>query len=172
MFKFDKHFRKRVHVSRTDGGLTVRIERQNSRSLYFWMFCLSTVFFALFCDMVFGVLKRHPQDILYFSPLIALGLVSYAIALLIAGWGAFGIEEITIQADTLRWTRRVLRWSCTRNIAIADITEIRAITPWHGLANTVEVRTRRNQQRIGDKLLHDEAIQLAHQLRQAVGSTM
>jgi hypothetical protein len=34
------------------GGISARIERQNTRGLYLWMMCLSTVVFVMFCDMI------------------------------------------------------------------------------------------------------------------------
>jgi uncharacterized membrane protein len=154
-------------MSKRDIGLSVRIERQNSRGFYFWIICLSTAMFALFCDMVYGASLRHPNDVLYIFPVFGLGLTCYVLALAIAVWGAFGVEEIVVEAGSLRWTRTALKWSRIRDIPIAEITEIKAITPWYGLDNTVEVTAAGKQQRIGDKLLRDEAVQLAHKLRQA-----
>jgi hypothetical protein len=84
-------------------------------------------------------------------------------------WSAFGVEEIDVEAGTLRRTRRALKWSRECDVPISDITEIKAITPWHGLDSTVEVMTHRKRFTIGDKLLHDEAIELAHRLCQAAG---
>jgi hypothetical protein len=170
MFDFkEENFRRRVHISHRRGGVSVRIERQNLRGLYFWMTCLSTVIFVMFCDGVLGILRQHRADILYFLPVLALGLACYAIALTIAVWGAFGVEVIAVEAGTLRWTLMAFKWSRTRNIPVEDITEIKAITPWHGLDNTVEVITHRKLRTIGDKLLRDEAIELAQCLRQAAG---
>lgn len=145
----------------------MRIERQNSRGLYFWIICLSTVVFATFCDTLWGSALRHNPYITLST--FALGLTCYILATAIGVWGAFGVEEISVIAGSLRWTRTALTWTRTRDIPLADITEIKAITPWHGLANTVEVITSREQRRIGDKLLHDEAVELAQNLRHAAG---
>jgi hypothetical protein len=172
MFNVHGHLRKRVHINRQSGRLSVRIERQNSRDLYFWIMCLSTVMFGLFCNMLWGAWLRNPHDGLYaVFPVFALGLVCYVLAIAIGVWGAFGVEDISIEADSLRWTRQALKWTRTCEVRIADITEIRAITPWHGLDNTVEVLSARKQRRIGDRLLHDEALELAQLLRHAVGLT-
>jgi hypothetical protein len=146
----------------------VRIEHQNLRGLYFGMICLSTLTFALFCDTLYGAL-RHRDDVFYLLPLFALALICYLLALAMAVWGAFGIEQIAVEAGSLRWTLSALKWTRTRHIPTTDVTEIRAITPWHGLNNTVEVTAAGKQQRIGDKLLHDEAVELAKHLRRAVG---
>jgi hypothetical protein len=102
-------------------------------------------------------------------PILALGVAAYIIALAIAVWGGFGVEEIDINADTLRWKRTALKWSRIRDIPISDVTDIKAITPWHGLDNTVEVTTHRERLTFGDKLLPDEATELANRLRGAVG---
>jgi hypothetical protein len=53
--------------------------------------------------------------------------------------------------DSLRWTRTVLRWTSTKDIPLADITEIKAITPWYGLDNTVEVMAAQKRLRLGSK---------------------
>ena len=168
MLDVKSHLRKRVNIGHRNHGLAVRIERQNSRWLYLWIACLSTVFFGLFADMVVRTMLRNPHDWLYISPVLLLGLTCYAVALALAAWGAFGVEELTVEEGALRWTRKVLTWSRTREIPASSITTIRAVTPWHGLDNTVEVIADGKQRRIGDKLLRDEASELAHRLGQAL----
>jgi hypothetical protein len=101
--------------------------------------------------------------------ILTLGLTCYVIAIAIGVWGAFGVEEISVIAGSLQWTRTALGWTRTKVIPLTEITEIKAITPWHGLDNTVEVTAARKQRRIGDKLLRDEAVELAQNLRQATG---
>jgi hypothetical protein len=160
-----------VQITQRHNGLSVRIERQNLRGSYVWMMCLSTVMFALFCNTIYGASLRHPHDAFYFLPVFALGLTCYVLVVTIALWGIFGVEEIVTEAGSLRWTRSILKWNRTSNIPAADITDIRAITPWFGVDNSVEVTAAGKQQRIGDKLLHDEAIELAYHLRRAIGLT-
>ena len=170
MFDVHSHLRRRVHIAHKGGGLSVRIDRQNATGLYFWMICLCTVAFGLFCNMLWGASMRHPHDVLYATlPMFVLGLTCYILACAIGIWGAFGVEEISTQAGSLRWTRTALKWNRTIDIPIAEITEIRAITPWHRLDSSVEVNTVRQQRRIGDKLLRDEASELAKHLRHAAG---
>lgn len=170
MFDVHSHLRKRVHIAHRNGGLSVRIDRQNARGLYFWNMCLWTVVFGLFCNMLWGASMRHPHDVLYGTlPMFVLGLICYIVALAIGIWGAFGVEEVSTQAASFRWTRTALKWTHTIDIPIAEITEIRAITPWLRHDNSVEVNTVRQQRRIGDKLLRDEASELAKHLRHAAG---
>jgi hypothetical protein len=156
-----------VHINQKVGRLNVLIERQNSRGWYFWIICLSTVGFGLFSDTLWSsALRRAPYLTL---SMFALALTGYILAIAIAVWGAFGVEELSVVAGSLRWTRTALTWTRAKDIPLADITEIKAITPWHGLDNTVEVTTGRKQRRIGGKLLRDEALELAQHLRHAVG---
>ena len=169
MFNIDKYLRRRVSIHHVSGASTIRIERQNSRGQYFWMMCLGTVVFSLFCNILFDTARRHPDNLLYILVVLALGLTCYFIGIAIAVWGAFGVEEIVVKAGAIHWKRTALKWSRTRDIPVERITIIRAITPWHGLHNTVEITMDGNRQQIGDRLLHDEAIELARHLRKAVG---
>jgi hypothetical protein len=168
MLDVKSHLRKRVHIGHRVHGLAVRIDRQNSRGMYLWMAFLSTIFFGFFSDTVVRAILRNLHDWLYISPLLLLGLTCYAVALALAAWGAFGVEELTVEQGELRWTRRVLRWSRTREIAASNITSVRAVLPWYGLDNSVELIADGKQRRIGDKLLQEEASELAHRLRQAL----
>lgn len=160
--------RRRVHIDRGGGSLRVRIDHQNARGIYFWTICLCTVAFALLSGMLLHTSLRHPDDVTDMALLYALVVTSYAIALVMALWGAFGTEEIAIEAGNLRWTCKALNWTHTRDIPIAEITEIRAVTPWHGLRNCLKVVASGKQRKIGDKLLRDEAIELAQHLHQAI----
>ncbi len=168
MFNTSKYLSRRVRISKRGSVLRVRIERQNSRDYYCWVVCFSTIALALFYNMLYGATLLHPGEALYILPLFVLGLTGYILALAIAIWGAFGVEEIVMEAGVLRWTCTALKWTRTREIPSVDITEIKAITPWYGLDNTVELTANGRCLTIGDKLLHDEAIQLAHELRQAI----
>lgn len=170
MFNVRGHLRRRVHIKRGGNRLTIRIERQNSRVLYVWLMCFGTVVFGLFCDMMWDALLRNRHDAIYtVLPVFALGVACYAIALAMGIWGAFGVEEVLIESGSLRWKRAALKWTHTSDIPVTDITKIRAITPWHRLDNTVEISTARKRRCLGDKLLRDEALELAKTLRHAVG---
>ncbi len=168
MFKFN-NLRRRVSLHRSDGVQSVRIERQNTRDLYIWGFCLITLMFVLAFRALLGAARLHADQVLYISPMFALVVLGYVIAIAICIWGAFGVEEIQVESDELRWTRTALKWRRTRHFPKHEISDIRAITPWHGLDNTVEITVGRKQERVGGKLLRDEAIDLAQFLRKAVG---
>lgn len=172
MFNVRGYLRRRVHIKHAVNRLIVRIERHNSRVLYFWIMCLTTMVFGLFCDMMWGALLRYRQEAIYtVLPVFVLGAACYAIALAMGIWGAFGVEEVLIESGLLQWKRTALKWTQTNNIPVTDITRIRAITPWHRLDNTVEISTVRKHRCLGDKLLRDEALELAKHLRHAVGLT-
>ncbi len=131
---------------------------------------LSTVGFGLFCHVLWDTSFRHPHDIVVaILPVFALALAMYLLALAAAFWAAFGVEELSSEAGSLRWSRKVLKWTRVKDIPITESTDVKATTPWYGIDNTVQVNTTRKQQRIGERLLRDEALELAHLLRQAVG---
>jgi hypothetical protein len=167
MFGKHKYLRRRVVAHHAHGVYSARIQQQNARSFYLWIVCLGTVFLLLFCDMVFGATRRHPQHLAYILPVLVIALAGYVIVLLIAVWGAFGVEELVVDAGALRWTRTALIWKRTVIIPVGDITEVRAITPWHGLKNHVQLTAKGKERTIGQKLLRDEAMDLAQQLRRA-----
>ena len=169
MFNVGKHLRRRVSIRHFHSTFSVRIERQNSRGVYYWMICLTSVMFVLFCNTLLEAARQHPEDTLYILPVLVLGLTGYVIGLAVAVWGAFGVEEVAVEAGILRWTRTALKWIRTREIPVQDVTDIRAITPWHGLDNTVEVTAHRRRHRIGERLLREEAMELANHLQQTIG---
>jgi hypothetical protein len=120
--------------------------------------------------MLWSASLRNSHNIVaLILPMWVLGLTMYIIALAIALWGAFGIEELSAPADSLRWTRTVLKWSRTIEIPLSEILEVKAVTPWYGMDNTVQVSTAGKQLRIGKKLLRDEALDIEGHLRHAVG---
>jgi hypothetical protein len=96
-------------------------------------------------------------------------VVWYSIGLRIAVWRAFGVEQITVEGGVLSWTRTALWWVRKVEIPTTDITEVKAITPWHALSNRVECTAHKRRWMIGDMLLKDETTALAEQLRHAVG---
>jgi uncharacterized membrane protein len=170
VFDNNKYLRRRVHINRRGGCLHVRIDRQNARAAYIPILGLATVGFGLFCHVLWGASKADlSHALLVTGPIFSLALIGYAVVLAIVFWGAFGVEEITVDADSLQWTQQALKWRRTRNILIAEITEIKAITPWLARNNAVEVTAAGKHRRIGDLLLPSEANELAHKLCHAVG---
>ena len=168
MFKFN-YLRRRVSFHHSGGVPSVHIERQSNRDLYIWGFCLSTLMFVLVFNALLDAARLHADQALYISAVFALVMLCYLIAIAICIWGAFGIEEIRVESGELLWTRVALRWRRTQYFSKHEISDIRAITPWHGLDNTVEITAGGKQERIGKKLLRDEAIDLAQFLRKEVG---
>ncbi|HLJ91261.1 MAG TPA: hypothetical protein VKZ53_30970 [Candidatus Angelobacter sp.] len=168
MFDVYKIFRPRVRIRRRGSTLRVRIERKNRRSSYFHLICVSTGVFAFICSVFYRTAQRNPDDILYILPFFVLVLIGYGLALAIAVWGAFGIAEITVERGLFRWRRTALKWTRTRDIRTTDITDIRAITSWYRMGNRVEITAAGTPHTIGDELLRDEALQLAHDLRLAI----
>ncbi|MCL2659047.1 MAG: hypothetical protein FWD64_00820 [Acidobacteriaceae bacterium] len=167
---FEKNFPKRVHLQHRNGGLYVRIERQNARGVYFWWMFLSTFVFAVFAQVMWEAPGLRFGSTLFVVLIFLLGTAAYLIALVFSIWYAFGVEAISIDGDTLRWTLTALRWHHTKIIRTAEITSVKAITPWTWLDNTVEINTdRRHYYRLGTKLRRDETIELANSLSHAIG---
>ena len=69
---------------------------------------------------------------------------------------------------TLRWTKAALFWKRRFETVTAYISSVEAITPWHSLNNRVELTAHGRRYTIGQKLLRDEAIELAAALNHAL----
>jgi hypothetical protein len=149
------------------GVLTVRIERHNNRTQYVVMLAAITAAFVFFMYTFVRPFFRGAaaKYFLYVSPFIAFVLLWYIIGLRLTVWRAFGIEQIRVEGGLLRWTRTALFWRRKLEVPAADVTDVKAMTPWHGLNNRVEVTVRGRRRIIGDMLLRDEATQLAHELK-------
>ena len=106
---------------------------------------------------------------MYMLAVLAFVFLWYFIGLGVAGWRAFGVEEIVVHGDTLCWTRTALFWERRFEIPTKEITHVRAVTPWHALSNRVEFTALGTQRTIGDMLLRDETTEIAHALKKAIG---
>jgi|HubBroStandDraft_1064217.scaffolds.fasta_scaffold49829_2 hypothetical protein len=171
MFSFGSNFRRRVSVSHKHGALVVSIARQNDRTTYILMLLAFTAGFMFFCYVFISPFFRLPfsRDMLYLLPFLAFIVLWYVIGLRIGVWRAFGVEEIVVGGGTLCWTRTALYWIRKLEIQTMNITEVRALTPWHALSNRVEFTAHKQRYVIGDMLLRDETTELAEHLRHAVG---
>jgi hypothetical protein len=171
MFSPNKNFRRRVSVSHKHGGLVVRIERHNDRTTYILILLAFTAGFVFFCGLFIAPFFRHPfsRDLLYLLPFWTFILAWYVIGLRIGIWRAFGVEQIVVEGGSLSWTRIALYWVRKVELSTADITEVKAITPWHALSNHVEFIGHKRRYSIGDMLLQDETAELAEQLRRVIG---
>ena len=171
MFSFGSNFRRRVSVSHKHGGLVVRIAHHNDRATYILLLLAFTAGFVFFSYVFVSPLFRRPltSDALYVLPFLAFIVLWYTIGLRIGIWRAFGVEQITVEGGVLYWTRTALCWVRKVEVPTTDITEVKAITPWHALSNRVELTANKQRRVIGDMLLRDESTELAEQLRHAVG---
>lgn len=83
-------------------------------------------------------------------------------------WALFGVEEVIVQDGTLRWTRTALFWKRRFETVTANISSVEAITPWHSLNNRVAFIVSERRYTVGQKLLRDEAMELASALKHAL----
>ena len=165
------HLRRRVSLTHNNGSLVVHIARHNQRLMYIVLLLGFTVAFLCFFYLFASPFFRHPfsANWLYMLPFLAFVLLWYFIALRVAGWRAFGVEEIVVDGDMLFWTRTALFWKRRLEIPTKEITHVVAVTPWHRLSNHVEFTALGRQRTIGDMLLCDETNELAHALKKSVG---
>ena len=172
MFRFN-NLRRRVSIEWNHGALSATIARNNRRSTYYIMLVLFTGVFAWFITLFARPLFKSPfsSDKLYLLPFLAFIVLWYAVGLRIALWRSFGVEELVVHGGVMRWTRKALFWVRQLEVQTTDITEVRAVTPWHALSNRVEITARGKRQSIGDMLLRDEAIELSEKLRKAFGTS-
>lgn len=149
----------------------MRIARHNDRTTAILGILAFTAGFMWFCYVLVRPLFRHPfsRDVLYILPFLGFIVVWYVIGLRLAVWRAFGVEQIVVEGGALCWTRTALCWIRRVEIPTTEITEVKAITPWHGLSNHVEFIAHNRRRIIGDMLLHDETTELAEKLKHAVG---
>jgi hypothetical protein len=167
------YLRRRVSITHKNGALVVHIARHNQRLLYIVMVLGFTMvflyFFYLFASPCF--VRPLSKDRLYMLPFLAFVLLWYLVGMRVAGWRAFGVEEIVIDRNTLCWTRTALFWKRRLEIPTKEITRVTAVTPWHRLSNHVEFSALGRQRNIGDMLLGDETTELAHTLKKSIGVT-
>jgi hypothetical protein len=165
------NLRRRVSITHKHGSVVVRIERHNDRTLYILLLLAFTAGFVSFCSILVPPLIRNFsfRNFLIVLPFLAFILIWYLIGLRVGVWRAFGVEQVVIEGDILRWTRTALWWKRDVEIPTSEVTEVRAVTPWHALSNRVEFTAHGRRRKVGDMLLRDETAELAHELRHAVG---
>ena len=167
-----KNFQRRVHISHKHGAFIVQIARHNDRSTYIMMLLMFTAVFVFFIYIFIHPFFNRTatlNDLFYISPFIAFVLWWYVVGVRIAVWRAFGIEQITVDGGLFMWTRTALFWKRKLEIPPAEVTSVKAITPWHALSNRVEFTAADRRRCIGDMLLRDEAMDIAHELSHAIG---
>ena len=173
MLTLEKNLRGRVSVNHNRGAAVVQIRRHNQRTFYIFSLLAITTGFILFCSVLIPPLLHNfsLHALAYLLPVLAFVLVWFAIGLRIAVWRAFGVDQIIIDGGVFKWKRTALSWKRVVEVPINTISEVRAVTPWHGLRNRVELTVGGRHQTIGDMLLRDESTELALALRRAIGLT-
>lgn len=171
MFDFSKRFRRRVFISHRDGHLAITIQRNNEHFLNVIGFTAFTVVFGFMCTVFAPAFfrVRSLTDGLCLLPFAGFFILWYAIGYRICLWRSFGVEELVVSKGTLHWHRKALWWNRDFEAAESEITDVIPKTPWHGLSNHVEFVCRGRSYSIGDLILQDEATEIAHALRSALG---
>jgi hypothetical protein len=163
------YLRRRVSITQTHGNLRVKIAHSNQRGSGIMGTVIATAVMLLIAPAFIAPLHRvnWPTPALYVLLLLGLFIGAYLIALWISLWQAFGVEEIVVRDGLLRWKWKVLWLKGELDIPTDEIFDVKAITPWHG-GNRVEFSALSRQYRVGEKILHNEATELAQALRRAV----
>jgi len=170
MLSFKNNFRRRVTISHKQGGLSVRIARRNDRMTSVILLLGFTAGFIFFCSILLPPLFRRPfSDDVYVLPFLGFVILWYVVGLRVSIWRLFGVEQIAVESGIVFWTRTALRWVRKVEIPTTDITQVKAIRPWHSLSNHVQLVARNRRYSIGVMLLQDETTELATQLESAVG---
>lgn len=166
---FDLRLKPRVTITHKDGALYVR-RVPKSKSKVVFALLPPTAFVAIFGLLIFSEEIRTESSILHSASILGLILIFYAVILRVTLGPLTRLEEIVVERGVLSWSRRLLGWTRTTQIPIAEITEIKAVTPWlNREGGWVECAVRKRRRIIAQGLLPSEAVELAKQLRHAAG---
>src|ERR1700732_260916 len=169
MFTF-KYLRRRVFIAHSHGRLHVRVFHERRMAGTIYGLVLFTVVLVSMISTFFAPIRRAgwSMDLVYLVPIPVLAAIAYYIFLRITIWSSFGREEIVVEGGQMRWTCTALWFKDELTADANEIAGVKAITPWHG-RNRVELTTKGRTYLIGDSMRRDEAVQLAHALKAAVG---
>lgn len=165
----DRH--PRVTISHAHGALRVHIAVHNQAvTNRLLLLIFSAAFIGCLGFFVVDPLLIHgfSRDSLLVLPFLAFLIIWFILAVRSFGWRAFGTEEILVDRNVLEWRRTAIWRVRTFTASATDISDVRAVTPWHGLSNHVEFTIHGRARCIGDMLLRDEAIELASALKHAL----
>ena len=171
MFTFN-NLRRRVSLEYSHGRLHVNIAAENQRTAYIfivaWFSCAAMFLIWTFTRAVWrsGFSGDDWPLLLILATVIGVFLVVLRSTI----WRAFGVDEIVIQGGRLQWTSRALWLKQELELPASEISDVKAVTPWHAMRNHVEFTHRARRYFIGDALLHDETVELALALKHAIGS--
>lgn len=171
MFRKSTALARRVSISHQVHVLVIHLERRNDwKSNLFLLCCFTAAFFVLCSIFLRGLLRVNSAvEVLYLLPFLAFIAIWYLLALRIGLWRAFGVEDLKVDSGKLQWDRTAWLWRRRLDVPIGDISDVQAKTPWHALSNRVEFTCNARRYMVGDRLLQNEATEIAHELRQAVG---
>lgn len=138
--------------------------------MYRFMLLIFSAAFVFFMYMFLRplLLRGFSSDALAALPFLLFILLWYLVALRVAGWRGFGLEELFVRSNTLEWRRTALFWKRSFVVPSSEITEVRPVFSWHALSNRVEFTAQSRRHQIGDMLLRDETLQLAEALKRAL----
>lgn len=170
VFRFN-NFRRRLSIRWNQGVLSATISPNNDRATYVIMIVFFTCIFAWFLTVFTRPFFKTPfsSDNFFLLPFLAFVLFWYILGVRITLWRLFGVEALIVERGVMRWTRKALFWVRELEVQTKEITDVRAVTPWHSLSNRVEFTALGKRRNIGDMLLRDEAIELSEMLRKALG---
>ena len=135
------------------------------------LFTVFTFAFGYLCTVFVPAFfrVRSLKDWLCLLPFAGFSVLWYVIVSRFSLWRSFGVEEVILSQGTLQWHRKALWWKRNFEAAQSEITDVISKTPWHALSNHVEFVCRGRSYSIGDMILRDEATEIAHALRSALG---
>jgi hypothetical protein len=170
MFTFN-YLRRRVSIEHSHGRVSVFIAPGNRQTVYLFalvwfslgMFFLVSIFIE---PLLHSGFSRSVLPVLLMFILVVGGCLYVMRALV---FRALGVDEIVIQGGRLQWTSRALWLKQQLELPASEISDVKAVTPWHAMRNHVEFTSGKRRYVVGDSLMHDETLELAAALKHAVG---
>jgi hypothetical protein len=158
------YLRRRVSISHKHGILQVRIASSSDRG----PIAATAIPMAIIGLMQVALIKTmwHQRAYLYVAILLIFGLWFWLVRTAIRE--KLGVDEISIQNGTLHWTSKALWLRQEADIPLHEISDVRAVTPWHARWNRVELIVKGGTYQMGTGILRDEAEQLAHELKKVI----
>jgi hypothetical protein len=164
-----KYLRRTVTITHEHGNLQIRIAESKRWNGYtIRSLAVLTVFLFFVAEFVAPLRHmRWSMTTFYVSLFLAPFLATYLYVLWTFLWKAFGIEEVLVKDGVMRWSCKVLWFNDELDFPVNDISDVKAITPWHG-RNRVEFTAQGRSYHLFKVILRDEATELAQALQHAV----
>ena len=126
---FDLRLKPNVTITHRNGALYVRpVPRSKAKTILALL--PSTIIVGLFGFLILWKAIRTASNVVHILPILGLILVVYGVVLRLTLGPISTLDEIAVDRGVLSWSRRILRWTRTMQIPGAEITEIKAVTPW------------------------------------------